>query len=217
MRTVALGRPMTAPLVLLVIDMQNAFCDPGGSVVRLGRSLEGLDEAIAQTAAAIDLARMQAVPVIYTRHGFSPGYSDAGVNQRRLAQGLEAIGGLLRGTWDAEVIPALQPQPEDLVVDKTRFDAFLDTPLLGILRDLGTEEVVVTGVLTNICVETTVRGAVMRDFGVTVLADCCAGISSRLHEMSLEVMDAHQLATVATLSGGYSFSRRPLAEAPAAL
>jgi ureidoacrylate peracid hydrolase len=215
MTTASLDRPATAPLVLLVIDMQNAFCDPAGSVVRLGRSLEGLDEAITQTAAAIDLARMQSVPILYTRHGFSPGYSDAGVNQRRLAQGLEEIGGLIRGTWDAEVIPALQPQPGDVVIEKTRFDAFLDTPLLGILRHLGTEDVVVTGVLTNICVETTVRGAVMRDFGVTVLADCCAGVTRRLHEISLEAIEAHQLATVTTLAGGYSFSRQPLAEAPA--
>ena len=208
-----LDRPKTAPLVLLVIDMQNAFCDPAGSMVRLGRSLEGLDEAITQTAAAIDLARMQDVPVVYTRHGFSPGYTDAGVNQRRLSQGIESMGGLLRGTWDAEIIPALQPQTGDVVIDKTRFDAFLDTPLLGILRDLGTEEVVFTGVLTNICVETTIRGAVMRDFGATVLTDCCAGVSKRLHEISLEVIDAHQLASVRTLVGGYSFSPQALVNA----
>jgi ureidoacrylate peracid hydrolase len=182
-------------------------------MVRLGRSLEGLDEAITQTAAALDLARMQDVPVVYTRHGFSPGYPDAGVNQRRLSRGIESIGGLLRGTWDAEIIPALQPQAGDVVIDKTRFDAFLDTPLLGILRDLGTEEVVLTGVLTNICVETTIRGAVMRDFGATVLADCCAGVSKRLHEISLEVMDAHQLASVRTMAGGYSFSPQALVNA----
>jgi nicotinamidase-related amidase len=200
---------------LLVIDMQNAFCDPAGSMVRLGRSLEGLDEAIRQTAAAIQLARFQQVPVIYTRQAFSPGYRDAGVNLRRLSAGLNEMGGLLRGSWDVEVIPALQPQADDLVIDKTRFDAFLDTPLLGILRDLGVGDVVVTGILTNICVESTVRGAVMRDFHATILADCCAGLTQHLHDISLEALATHQLATITTIDDGFTFESRDVVDAVA--
>jgi ureidoacrylate peracid hydrolase len=194
----------------LVIDMQNAFCDPAGSLVRLGRTLEGVDEAARHIATAVDLARHHHVPVIYTRHGFSPDYRDAGPAQRRLATGLSELAGLVRGTWDAEIIPALQPHAGDTIVDKTRFDAFLDTPLLAILRDMGVEQLVMTGVVTNACVESTVRGAVMRDFEVTVLADCCAGLTQRLHEISLEVLAAHQFAEVTTVESGFRFGSSPL-------
>ena len=207
-----LDRPKTAPLVLLVIDMQNAFCDPAGSMVRLGRSLEGLDEAITQTATAIDLGRMQDVPVRLYQTRLLPRLPRCGGSTSagwpRASRALGACSGELG-------MPKSSPRCNlgDVVIDKTRFDAFLDTPLLGIFRDLGTEEVVVTGVLTNICVETTIRGTVMRDFGATVLADCCAGVSKRLHDISLEVMDAHQLASVRTLAGGYSFSPQALVNA----
>jgi len=71
------------------------------------------------------------------------------------------------------------------------------------LRGLGVGELVVCGVVTNLCVETTVRSAFMRDFRVTLLADCCAAKTRRLHELSIEVLTSYELAEIARVGEGY--------------
>ena len=76
------------------------------------------------------------------------------------------------------------------MVDKVRFDAFQWTSLEPLLRGLGVTDLVVCGVITNICVETPVRSAFMRDFPVTLLVDCCAAKTRRLHELSVEVLSS---------------------------
>ena len=103
----------------------------------------------------------------------------------------------------------------DVVVDKCRYDAFLHTSLEVVLHGLGVTELVVCGVVTNVCVESTVRSAYMRDFAVTLLGDCCAGRTQRLHEISLEALAASEFAQVAELERGFRFSCAPPA-APAA-
>jgi ureidoacrylate peracid hydrolase len=96
-------------------------------------------------------------------------------------------------------------------VDKVRFDAFQWTSLEPLLRGLGVAELVLCGVVTNICVETTVRSAFMRDFPVTLLADCCAARTRRLHELSLEVLSSYQLADLASITVGYDVGAAPVA------
>jgi ureidoacrylate peracid hydrolase len=104
------------------------------------------------------------------------------------------------------VVDELGCAPDDLVVDKVRFDAFQWTSLEPLLRGLGVRELVICGVITNICVESTVRSAFMRDFPVTLLADCCAAATRRLHELSLEVLTSYQLAEIANVADGFGFS-----------
>jgi nicotinamidase-related amidase len=101
------------------------------------------------------------------------------------------------------VVDELGCGPEDLLVDKVRFDAFQWTSLEPLLRGLDVRELVVCGVVTNLCVETTVRSAFMRDFPVTVLADCCAAKTRRLHELSIEVLTSYELAEIASIGEGY--------------
>ncbi len=84
-----------------------------------------------------------------------------------------------------------------------RFDAFQWTSLEPLLRGLGVRELAVCGVVTNLCVETTVRSAFMRDFPVTLLADCCAAKTRRLHDLSIEVLSSYELAEIARVSDGY--------------
>ncbi len=93
--------------------------------------------------------------------------------------------------------------PDDLVVDKVRFDAFQWTSLEPLLRGLGVGALMICGVVTNICVETTARSAFMRDFPVTLLADCCAAKTRRLHDLSIEVLSSYELAEIATVTGGF--------------
>ncbi len=81
---------------------------------------------------------------------------------------------MVRDTWDAEIVDELAPEPGDRVVDKTRYSAFYDTDLEQQLRDLKTEALIVCGVTTNVCVESTVRDAFFRDIRVIVPSDATA-------------------------------------------
>ncbi len=200
---------------LLVIDMQNGFCDPDGSLPAIGMGLEGAGEAVRGAAAAVAQARRAGVPVIFTRHVYRPGRADEGPALKRNSPALAGVNGLAAGTWDAQVVDELGCGPGDLVIDKVRFDAFQWTSLEPLLRGLGVDHVVVCGVVTNICVETTVRSAFMRDFLVTVLADCCAAKTRRLHEISMEVLSSYELAEIARIGDGFDIGR-PSVPGPAA-
>jgi ureidoacrylate peracid hydrolase len=196
---------------LLVVDMQNGFCHPQGSFARIGMGLEGAEAAVRNAAVAVAQARRAALPVVFTRHLYRPGRPDEGRALKQNSPAMAGIDGLKAGSWDAEVVDELGWGPGDLTVDKVRFDAFQWTSLEPLLRGLGVAELVVCGVVTNLCVETTVRSAFMRDFPVTLLADCCAAKTRRLHELSLEVLSSYQLADIASVTEGYDAGAAPVA------
>ena len=191
---------------LLVVDMQNGFCHPEGSFTRIDMGLEGAAEAVHNAAIAVAQARRAGIPVVFTRHLYRPGRADEGLALKQNSPALAGVDGLEAGTWDAEVVAELGCGPRDLIVDKVRFDAFQWTSLEPLLRGLGVDELVVCGVVTNICVETTIRSAFMRDFPVIMLADCCAAQSRRLHELSVEVLTTYRLAEIARVTEGFDLS-----------
>ena len=191
---------------LLVVDMQNGFCHPDGSFPRIGRGLEGAMDAVRAAAVAVGQARRAGIPVVFTRHVYRPGRPDEGAALISNSPELAEVDGLAVSTWDAAVCDELGCGPGDLVVDKVRFDAFQWTSLEPLLRGLGVSELIVCGVVTNLCVETTVRSAFMRDYPVTLLADCCAAKTRRLHELSIEVLTSYQLAEIARIGEGYDLS-----------
>jgi ureidoacrylate peracid hydrolase len=188
---------------LLVVDMQNGFCHPDGSFPKVGRGLEGAMEAVRNAAVAVAQARRADVPVVFTRHVYRPGRHDEGAALIRNSPELAGVAGLAAGTWDAEVCEELGCGPSDLVVDKVRFDAFQWTSLEPLLRGLGVTELMICGVVTNICVETTTRSAFMRDFPVTLIEDCCAAKTRRLHELAVEVLSSYELAEIASIGKGF--------------
>jgi nicotinamidase-related amidase len=200
---------------LLVVDMQNGFCHPEGSFSRLGMGLEDAETAVHNAAIAVRQARSAGVPVVFTRHLYRPGRADEGPALSGTSSALAGIDGLAAGTWDAEVVDELGCGPQDLVVDKVRFDAFQWTSLEPLLRGLGVSDLVICGVVTNICVETTARSAFMRDFPVTLLADCCAAKTRRLHELSIEVLSSYQLAAIASITSGFDLGASQPIEVPA--
>lgn len=195
---------------LIVVDMQNGFCHPDGSLPRLGLGLAGADAAVQATAAAVRQARAASLPVIFTRHQYRPGRADEGQRLSELSTDLATVNGLAAGSWDAAVVDELGSGPSDLLIDKVRFDAFLWTSLDPLLHGLGAEHLLVCGVVTNICVESTVRAAFMRDYPVTLLADCCAAQTPRLHDLGVEVMGTCGFATVAAIGDGFDVGRSPL-------
>ena len=188
---------------LLVVDMQNGFCHPDGSFPRIGRGPEGAADAVAVAAVAVRQARRAAIPVVFTRQVYRPGRPDEGPALVRNSPELAGVSGLADGTWDAEICAELDYSPEEPAVDKVRFDAFQWTSLEPLLRGLGVTALMICGVVTNVAVETTARSAFMRDFPVTLLADCCAARTRRLHELSVEVLSSYELAEIATVTGGF--------------
>jgi ureidoacrylate peracid hydrolase len=188
---------------LLVVDMQNGFCHPDGSFPRIGRGLEGAMEAVGNAAIAVGQARRAGVPVIFTRHVYRPGRPDEGAALIGNSPELAGVDGLAVSSWDAEVCAELDCGPGDLVVDKVRFDAFQWTSLEPLLRGLGVRALMICGVVTNICVETTARSAFMRDFPVILLEDCCAAKTRRLHQLSVEVLSSYELAEIASVTAGF--------------
>jgi nicotinamidase-related amidase len=188
---------------LLVIDMQNGFCHPDGSFPKISRGLEGGADAVRNAAVAVRQARRANIPVVFTRHVYRPGRHDEGAALVRNSPELAGVAGLAVGTWDAQVCAELGCGPDDLVVDKVRFDAFQWTSLEPLLRGLVVTDLMICGVVTNICVETTTRSAFMRDFPVTLLEDCCAAKTRRLHELAIEVLSSYELAEIVSIGKGF--------------
>lgn len=171
---------------VLVIDMQNGFCHPEGSLPRQVMTLPGTAEAIEATGELLAAARSAGIAVVYTRHVWRPDLVDC---PRHLARDFPTgAQPLVRGTWDAQIVSELAPHERDLVIDKNRFDAFLHTDLAVVLRSLRAEQLLVTGVMTNVCVESTVRTGSQLDYTMLVATDCTAGPEGQ-KEPSLATME----------------------------
>jgi ureidoacrylate peracid hydrolase len=184
---------------VMVIDMQNGFVHERGSLRSIGTALPGIDGVIGETQELLADARGAGLPVVYTRHQWRRGFVDAPRSViERFPPGTKP---LEEGSWDAAICDALAPEREDVIVDKNRYDAFLYTDLDLILRALGVKRLLVTGVVTSVCVESTVRSAHMRDYSVTVASDCTAAPEG-FHEPSLASM-ALVFATVAPWREGF--------------
>ncbi|UGQ11826.1 cysteine hydrolase [Yinghuangia sp. ASG 101] len=174
---------MTA--ALLIIDMQNDYCHPDGVFAAAGLRVDGLDRLVADTNSLIAQARSAGTPVVWVRMEWA-GDGDVGLLAERSPFLRER--GLRRGTWGAEVVAGLDRRPGDHEVVKTRFSAFHATDLDTLLDELGVTTVVLAGVRTDFCVESTVRDAFFRDLRAVVVRDAVAGYFPDLHDNSLRVM-----------------------------
>ncbi|WP_189226130.1 cysteine hydrolase family protein [Saccharothrix coeruleofusca] len=185
---------------VLVVDMQNGFLHPEGSLSRAGMGLPDAEPAIRATEGLLASARASGLPVLYTRHVISEGGPEMSPRWREAAAPVLAVEPrmLSHGSWDARIIDRLAPAVDEVVVDKNRYDAFLYTDLEDALRGLEVERLLVAGVLTNVCVESTVRSALERGFDVAVASDATAAYDG-FKAPSLVAMSA-LFATVAPWS-----------------
>lgn len=170
---------------LLVIDMQNGFLEDGGSMAAVGMPTAELRPALAGCKTLVEAARAAGVPVIYTRYVYMPDYSDAGLLPTELMPAMKEVGSLTAGSWDAEIVDDLKPRTGDIIIDKSRPSSFYGTRLEPVLTNLGIRSLVIAGVTTNICVETTARDAGQRDYRVHVIRDATAEFDPARHEHAL--------------------------------
>lgn len=173
---------------LVVIDLQRAFCLDEGSVAQQGQDISACTAAAKACGPLVAACRTAGVPVVWTRMMFRDDYADGGVLVHTLRPGMKQIGALRAGTEDVELIPGLDVRDEDFIVDKPRFSAFIGTNFELVLRQLGASRLIVCGVTTSMCVESTVRDASQRDYDVFVVEDACAELDAARHEAALTAM-----------------------------
>lgn len=176
-------------LALVVIDMQNDFCATGGYFDRSGADLSEMETLANRVVAIIDAARNAGVMVIFIRSAYDPIFlSKAQIDRRRRVGWDMPL--CQRETWGYDFY-RVAPLPDEPIVTKHRFDAFYGTDLELILRSNGKSQLIFAGVATNVCVETSLRSAFMRDFEVALLADCTGARTRRAHEATLETVQYH--------------------------
>ena len=170
---------------LLVIDMQNDYCHPDGVFAGAGLRVAGLDGLVRDINTLAAAARSAGRPVIWVRMEWA---EDAEVGLLAERSPFLRERGLRRGSWGGELVAGLDRAPGDHEVVKPRFDAFHRTGLEELLRDLGVGTLVVAGVRTDFCVESTVRAAFFRDLKAVVPREAVAGYVEDLHLNSLRLM-----------------------------
>jgi biuret amidohydrolase len=182
---------------LIIIDMQRDFLEPGGFGETLGNDVSLLGRAVAPCKAVLEAAREAGLLVIHTREGHRPDLSDAPKAKIERGHPSMRIGApgpmgriLIRGEPGHDIIPELYPLEGEPVIDKPGKGAFYATDLDALLRNFGIQHLLVCGVTTEVCVNTTVREANDRGFRCVVLSDCCASYFPEFHDMGLKMIKA---------------------------
>ena len=182
---------------LVIIDMQRDFMEPGGFGETLGNDVSRLAAAVQPIAAVLGAAREMGMLVIHTREGHLPDLSDAppakverGAPSLRIGDPGPMGRILIRGEPGHDIIPALYPLDSEVVIDKPGKGAFYATELSEVLENYGIENLLVCGVTTEVCVNTTVREANDRGYRCVVISDGCASYFPEFHDMGLKMIKA---------------------------
>ncbi len=197
---------------LLVVDMQNDFCARGGLVDKGGRDISAVQDMARNLPRLIKSARDAGALVVFVRSVYTTednrDLSDVWLEQaaRRQGGGYTQTPVCREGSWEGDYYGELRPLPHDIVVTKHRYNAFHKTDLDTILRANGIRTIVVTGVSTNVCVESTVREGFMNDYYVVLVRDGTAAYSREEHETTLRNIDRFfgEISTIDELSGIWS-------------
>jgi len=183
---IEIDRKQTA---VLLVDMQNAFASAGGMLDLAGVDVRPAAGAVANARLVVDAARDAGVPVIYLVMGYPPDQSTAGgedsPNPRKelalclMRERPELRGKLLTiGTWDFQILDALTPHQGELVITKARYDGFVGTSLDTELRSRGIRTLLMAGIASNICVESTLRDAYFHEYWPVMIEDATMAAGS---------------------------------------
>ena len=190
-----------ARTALVINDMQNAFCAPGGYLDRIGFSIVDAPAVVAQVARLCEAARGAGLTIVHLKNGFSQDRHEAPESapiflKSNALQYMRANPGmagkiLTHGTWDYEFIDELKPQAGDLIVEKSRDNGFTGTSLDNDLRGRDIRTVIVCGIACNVGVESTVRAAYHLDYFAVLVRDATLPAGPKFVQEATE----HNIAT----------------------
>jgi ureidoacrylate peracid hydrolase len=182
---------------VIVIDVQNDFVSPGGAFERTGEDVTMGQAILPRIVGLIQAARENKVPVIFITSIYTTDdsryLSDVFLHQmkrKRTGRYFE-VPVCSPSSWGAQLAPGLEVLAQDTVVLKHRYSAFINTDLELRLRSQGVRTLLITGVSTSVCVESTTRHAHFLDYYNVILSDCCADYKSTTHEEALRRLDLH--------------------------
>jgi ureidoacrylate peracid hydrolase len=197
---------------LVVVDMQNAFCHKDGTLGISGVDTDHLSSVVTPLRDLVKRCQAVGLPVLWTLQEHFP------VDHRRARKRLPShtskrkrVSALV-GTWDAEIIDEFKGFANNptLIIRKHRYGAFHETRMHMVLQMLGVDALLMTGLTTNACVETTIREAYLRDYDVVGVTDCIAGVNARWESAALEVWNQY-FAETCTAADVYAWIDRQLA------
>jgi ureidoacrylate peracid hydrolase len=176
---------------LLVVDVQNGFISKGGSYDLLGMDTSSYRQVVPRIKELIDLCRENSIPVFYTQavressgidlltktHKILPKSREERIMKKPIC---------VRGTWDADIVAEVAPQPGDHVVIKRRDSAFHDTEIKVWLSSLGIDTLIFSGIDTSICVETSLRDAFNLGYDVVLISDATVSNNRKHYESTID-------------------------------
>ena len=182
---------------MLIIDMQRDFLEPGGFGEMLGNDVSQLRRTIEPNKILLTAWRAAGFQVIHTREGHRPDLACLPYAKKIRGKSPTTIGDpgpmgriLVRGQAGHDIIPELYPLPDEPVIDKPGKGAFFATDLHAIMQNRGIKNLIVTGVTTEVCVNTTVREANDRGYDCLVPSDCVGSYFPEFHDMGLKMIKA---------------------------
>jgi len=173
-----------AHAALLVIDVQNDFVANGGFFDQIGADVKTIQTVIPPLTHLVDRAREVGLLVVFIQAIYDLRYLSAPMRERDLRVG-RRMPRCLTGSWGAD-FHVIAPHPDEPVIIKHRYSAFAKSELNDLLKHRGIRSLLLAGVATDTCVESTGRDAYFIDYYVTLVADCCAGAAERDHRVALE-------------------------------
>lgn len=194
---------------LVVIDVQNGFVSKGGSYDLLGMDTSNYRQVIPRIRELIELCRENSIPVFYTQavressgidlltrtHKILPKSREERIMKKPIC---------VRGTWDADIVADVAPQPGDHVVIKRRDSAFHDTEIKVWLSSLGIDTLIFSGIDTSICVETSLRDAFNLGYDVVLIADATISNNRKHYESTIDnIKDYYGLVMNLSEFSGY--------------
>lgn len=170
---------------VIVVDLQNGYCSPGGYRDLMGRDISAAPRVVENTRRLLASARRADMTVAFLQNGWDPELREGGgkdspnwhkSNPLRLMRARPELHGkiLTRGGWDYALVDGLSPEPADLVVPKPRYSGFCGTNLDSLLRERDIRWLIFTGIATNVCVESTLRDAYFREYFCLLVEDATA-------------------------------------------